>query len=457
MAVSVIDLAGGRVTLHGSDCLDVLRTLPEASVDSVVTDPPYHLTSVVRRFGGTSAAPAQFGTDGAVARASRGFMGKEWDGGDVAFRPETWAEVLRVLKPGGHLVAFSATRTYHRMACAVEDAGFDIRDMIAWLSGSGFPKSHDVSKAIDKAAGADREVTFIKYRAPAGSEDPTQSGGRNYRMGGEQAVTSSATDAARQWEGWGTALKPALEPLVFARKPLAEGTIAANVLAHGTGALNIDDCRIGTSAGDQEAMRRVVGYNKSYSDGEPSTALSGGADGSLHRRDRSEFDPTRGRWPANVCHDGSDEVVAAFPRSKGAVSNGSKGNDAFSGGWKARGQTPSYNDDGSAARFFFSAKARKADRAGSKHPTVKPVALMRWLARLITPPGGVVLDPFAGSGTTGAAALAEGFRAVLIEREAEYQADIVRRLSAGGDLADDPEPGDATPDRSGTLFGWAAE
>jgi DNA modification methylase len=188
-----------------ADCRAVLACIPDNSVDAVVTDPPYHLTSIVKRFGAANAAPAGFGTDGAFSRASRGFMGQEWDGGDIAFNPALWAEVLRVLKPGGHMVAFSGTRTYHRMACAIEDSGFEIRDQIAWVYGSGFPKSHDVSKAMDAAAGVPRDV--IKSGA-------------------------ATTDAARQWQGWGTALKPAFEPICLARKPL-DGTVAANVLAHG--------------------------------------------------------------------------------------------------------------------------------------------------------------------------------------------------------------------------------
>lgn len=296
---------------HG-DCRHHLAEMPEASVDSCVTDPPYGL----------------------------GFMGKGWDRGVPGV--EFWAAVLRVLKPGGHLLAFSGTRTQHRMVCAIEDAGFEIRDQIGWAYGSGFPKSHNLP------------------------------GGR------------------------GTALKPAWEPICVARRPLV-GTVAANVQAHGTGALNIDGCRIPpVDDADIDQQRRVVGFGKSYGNGEAGIALAGSADGSLHRRDRAEFDPTRGRWPANLINDGSDEVLGLM---------------------------------GEAARFFYSAKADKGDRLGSKHPTVKPVDLMAYLCRLVTPPGGVVLDPFAGSGTTGMAAMREGFSAVLIELEAESVADIRRRIA----------------------------
>ncbi len=232
---------GGRVELHCGDCLEILPTLAENSIDACVTDPPYHLTSIVKRFGTDNAAPAQFGKDGAYARAAAGFMGRKWDGGDVAFRVETWREVYRVLKPGAHLIAFGGTRTFHRMACAIEDAGFEIRDQIQWLYGSGFPKSHDVSKGIDRAAGAEREVLGIAGKS--GSERSCMAGDF---AGGEYLATAAATTAARQWEGWGTALKPACEPIVLARKPLSESTVAANVLKWGTGALNIDGCRVAT-------------------------------------------------------------------------------------------------------------------------------------------------------------------------------------------------------------------
>ena len=215
-----------RIELHCGDCLAVLPTLAENSVDSCVTDPPYHLTSIVNRFGADNAAACKVGKTGAYARASAGFMGKKWDGGDIAFRVETWREVFRVLKPGAHLVAFSGTRTYHRMACAIEDAGFEIRDQIQWLYGSGFPKSHDVSKGIDRAAGADRDPD--NYSGPNGlnSVYGTNMGGGVTLERGSPATAA----AAAAWEGWGTALKPASEPIVLARKPLSESTVAANVL-----------------------------------------------------------------------------------------------------------------------------------------------------------------------------------------------------------------------------------
>jgi site-specific DNA-methyltransferase (adenine-specific) len=354
--------------------------MADNSVDSIVTDPPYGLA----------------------------FMGKKWDY-DVPSE-DVWRECLRVLKPGGHLLAFAGTRTQHRMAVRIEDAGFEIRDMIAWVYGSGFPKSLDVSKAIDKAAGAEREVvgnnpTFRKMQENAS----------NYNLQRNEFITAPATDAARQWDGWGTALKPALEPITVARKPLY-GTVAANVLAHGTGALNIDGCRVGDD---------VVGWGGGQG-GSPDPTQSKGRN---YRMAAGEARPVTGRWPANLVHDGSEEATAGL---------------------------------GSAARYFYAAKASRSERdAGlegmpevetrrygdraqgalpqqtpqgaiiqrNHHPTVKPVALMRWLCRLVTPPGGVVLDPFAGSGSTGVAAVAEGFGSILIERDAEYVEIIRRRLA----------------------------
>ncbi|MFC2252474.1 site-specific DNA-methyltransferase [Labrys portucalensis] len=417
---------GGRVVLHAGDCREAIKAIADASIDAVVTDPPYALVSIGKRFGKPNSAPAVHGKDGLYARASAGFMGKSWDTGEVAFDPEFWAEVLRVLKPGGHVVAFGGTRAYHRLACAIEDAGFEIRDQLAWAYGSGFPKNHDVSKGIDKRRdwtalpklqGAIRtarlalDISQSEAARRAGLIGP----GERLRGGGflwfetgmrmptreqwpalksalrlgeefdpsfeeaEREITGTveewsdrtnyaltskdgyrrdkpATPEAEAWEGWGTALKPAWEPIAFARKRL-DGTVAGNVLAHGTGAINIGACLI-EGLGDDED-----------------------------------------RWPANLLHDGSDEVVEAF----GLYSS-------------------------KAARFFYSAKADAHDRIGSKHPTVKPIDLMQWLCRLITPPGGVVLDPFAGTGTTGEAAFREGFSAVLIEREAEYCDDIARRM-----------------------------
>ncbi len=450
---------GGRVALHCGDSRDVLRTIPDASIHAVVTDPPYALVSIRKRFGGANAAAAQHGRDGLYARASAGFMGQQWDTGETAFAEEFWREVLRVLKPGGHVVAFGGTRTDHRLKSAIEDAGFEVRDTLlelmsldpilcdfvnslsdtqlaafmrvvdlmgfeglrAWIYGTGFPKSHNVGKGIDKAAGVERPVVGRRpdYVVSAAWREQE---GRSDRPDSILNITAAATDEARQWEGWGTAVKPAWEPIILARKPL-EGTVAANVLAHGTGALNIHGCRIEAEAGRPHVVSDRRSGDIVYGDGlQGSRTLPGGTD--------------LGRFPANIVHDGSPQVVAAFPETssgtgaiKRASAAGYQGN-ALGRESRAAG-TPmiAHGDSGSAARFFYSAKADADDRLGSKHPTVKPVDLMQWLCRLVTPPGGTVLDPFAGTGTTGEAAWREGFSAVLVEREAEYQADIRRRMA----------------------------
>lgn len=420
------------IDLRHGDCFDVLRTLGADSVDSVVTDPPYHLTS-----GNAAVDWAAMGSNGTkrpnVGPTNRdgsghktGFMGKQWDGGDIAFRPELWAEVLRVLKPGGHLLAFSGTRTYHRMACAIEDAGFEVRDQIGWLYGSGFPKSLNVSKALDKAAGAEREVVGnspFASRKPNGSA-VVHSVGLSSTPGA--VITAPATDAARQWDGWGTALKPAWEPICVARKPLAEPTVAAQVLKTGTGAINVDGCRVAASDGYTENAV-TQGVNTARTSYAPAVA-------------RRTFEPaSAGRWPANIAHDGSDEVLqafAAFGERPGFSGGGrreglSTKRGSMAGPLGNGGEVRYQADTGTAARFFYCAKSSRAERGeGNTHPTVKPLSLMSWLVRLVTPPGGTVLDPFGGSGTTGLAAQAEGFRAVLIEREAAYIEIIKKRIAA---------------------------
>lgn len=612
-------LLDGRVSLYSGDCIEILGTLPDNSIDAAVMDPPYHLTSIVKRFGAANAAPAKVGATGAFARASRGFMGKQWDGGDIAFRPETWALVLRALKPGGHLVAFSGTRTYHRMACAIEDAGFEIRDMLQWLYGSGFPKSHNVAKAIDetmfrrwldadherraaydsemhaaksikraerravavdeieqrwrKAAGCARGVigrerlpNDIRNGALAARDAlDTETGARPAY---ERDITESATDEARAAEGWGTAFKPALEPICFARKPLI-GTVAENFMQHGTGAIHIDACRVGSGEVRQSSTGGLA-------------HKASPVYGAFANDEVKAISTTEGRWPANVIHDGSQEVVGLFPETPGqqrsvGPNNGAKTSVNVFGNYGPREHFEPRNDSGSAARFFkscpfteddlswtrspapvadeclslsseaavtvlslaveastprlvlqkqsfqapsttvteselktiatlvteliqslekrswqglrpekltlscilasiaadptptgtititislqisngsaelvtfntiatnlvpgesalesrlfYTAKADVDERLGSKHPTVKPTDLMQWLVRSVTPKGGTVLDCFAGTGTTGEAAWREGMRAILIEREPEYQEDIRRRMS----------------------------
>jgi DNA modification methylase len=356
-----------RARILVGDCRESMATLEADSVDAVVCDPPYEL----------------------------GFMGKKWDASGIAYDLEVWRQALRVLKPGGHLLAFSGSRTYHRMACAIEDAGFDVRDQIMWLYGSGFPKSLDVSKAIDKAAGAEREVVGERVQAP--KFNVATSGGTNtgYNRRCEEgapptfAVTAPATDDAHRWSGWGTALKPAHEPICMARKPLV-GTVAANVLRYGTGAINVDGCRVEMLAGDRkgEFGPRTIGLGENNTNG-----IYGGG------FSRQDADESVGRWPANVLHDGSDEATEGLR---------------------------------DAARYFYTTKASGEDRGEmlgdvpkNVHPTVKPTDLMRYLVRMVTPPGGLVLDPFTGSGSTGRAAMLEGMRFVGCELSPEY-AEIAR-------------------------------
>lgn len=384
----------GRVTLHCGDSRDVVRGLEDNSVDSLVGDPPYALVSIVKRFANSPRSERTENTDNPYGRTGRGFMGQRWDTGETAFSADFWAECLRVLKPGGHLIMSSGTRTYHRLAVAVEDAGFEIRDMLSWLYGSGFPKSHDVSKGLGRML--------------------------------------AGPSLREEWEGWGTALKPACEPCVFARKPLSEDTVAANVLRWGTGAINIDGCRIGTTDELQAGAAKLWSH---YRDGEASAERRYQHEGSTNfaLKPGPRGGSPDGRWPANVAHDGSDEVIAAFPAKAGAFApvRGTEPSNAVTNVYGARERTATvhHGDSGSAARFFYTAKADADDRIGSKHPTVKPVDLMQWLCRLVTPKGGTVLDPFAGTGTTGEAAFREGLNAILIEREPEYQTDIRRRMA----------------------------
>lgn len=419
------------VTLYHGDCLAVLAELPDASVDAVVTDPPYDLTAGKK--GGTGVASLNPNSPAGRSRISTGggFMGKDWDATGIAFDPETWRLVLRVLKPGGHLLAFGGSRTWHRLAAAIEDAGFEMRDSIAWLYGSGFPKSLDVSKAIDKAAGAERTEGAREW---SGGQRRASVMGENL---GTQTLTkfdTPATDAAKRWEGWGTALKPAFEPLVCARKPLS-GTVAANVLEHGTGALNIGACRVQMSQEDADFIRKTARPNSA---------------GMQHRGQVMNRPPTPtvnvhdgGRWPTNVVLD--EHQAAELDAQSGTLKSGAnptrRGSDKFRntyGDFAGQAECVAHRgaNEGGASRFFpvfrYEAKASTSERPtanGVAHPTVKPLDLMRWLVRLVTPPGGLVLDPFAGSGTTAEACVHEHMRCITIERETDYLPLVVGRLS----------------------------
>lgn len=434
----------GKVVLHSGDCRDVMRTLPDNSVDAIVTDPPYALVQIGRSLQLRQNGDGSDRT-GQANYIGRGFMGKKWDTGEAAFAVEFWAEALRVLKPGGHVVAFGGTRTYHRLACAIEDGGFEIRDCLMWVYGSGFPKSHNVSKAIDKAAGAKREIIGDgKYaaRKPNGSGGVVSVG--LTRTAGH-VLTSSATDAAKEWDGWGTALKPAVEPIVLARKPL-DGTVAANVLKWGTGAINVDGCRVEADGRPARVIDPKESANGAVYAGRQ--MAGSGFDGGSKAVGVTDL----GRFPANLLHDGSAEVVGLFPESDGQQGDvrGTEPSGVTAdiyGAFNGRVPQVSRGDSGSAARFFYTAKADSHDRIASKHPTVKPVDLMQWLVRLVCPKGGLVLDPFAGTGTTGEAAWREGVRAILIEREVDYQQDIARRM----DLADKPSKRQAVAKTKGAI------
>jgi site-specific DNA-methyltransferase (adenine-specific) len=460
------------VTVYQGDCIETMRRLPENSVDAIVTDPPYGLEFMGKEWdsfaegrgkkykSGGKLTHTDFKNLGTLpsytSRPAKrcAKCGKQaWSGSPCqcdapewvidnsplrAFQSfsEAWArEAFRVLKPGGHLLAFAGTRTYHRMASGVEDAGFEIRDCIAWMYGSGFPKSLDVSKAIDKAAGAERKVVGTKLGTPGYS---LASNDKVYRNSygtfgdaeGECAVTAPATPEAVKWSGWGTALKPAFEPIVVARKPLI-GTVAQNVLEHGTGALNIDATRIGTD---------TVGWSGGGRDGNSVTAGAsrGGTSGGYNFSDGIAR-PAAGRWPANVVLDA--EAGAILDEQSGDSVAGQPTAERGRGGiWSASADGipagPQYGDRCGASRFFYCAKASKKDRntngAANTHPTVKPTELMRWLIRLVTPPGGIILDPFGGSGSTGVAAQADSVRCILIEREDEYLSIIRERLDDGG-------------------------
>lgn len=383
---------GGRLLV--GDCLEILPTLDADSIDSCVTDPPYGLK----------------------------FMGKEWDHG-VPGKP-FWEETLRVLKPGAHLLAFGGTRTYHRLACAIEDAGFEIRDCIMWVYGSGFPKSMNVGKAIDKAAGAERRV--VGFDRKKALQQTQASGTKAHGVPQEIDITAPSTEEAKQWDGWGTALKPACEPIVVARKPLSEKTVAANVLKWGTGAINVDGCRVETTENLNSGAYAKEGSSRH--DGSENWRYKRDGDAGTYAQ------PT-GRWPANLIHDGSEEVVEGFPQTTSGKRNPSSCNKSKTSLSVSIGKFSSdvydgntYDDSGSAARFFYCAKASKKERNGSKHPTVKPLALMKYLVSLVTPPDGIALDNFLGSGTTAEAAL-EGFRFLGIEKYHGLE-DTIRRLTS---------------------------
>jgi len=437
----------GQAIIYAGNNLDILPELASNSVDSIVCDPPYEL----------------------------GFMGKTWDNSGIAYSVELWQQCLRVLKPGGHLLAFGGTRTWHRLGVAIEDAGFEIRDNIAWLYGSGFPKSHNISKAIDKLYGAEREVIGKSNRHGGG----TMQGHSFQVLPVIPDITAPATAEAKEWDGWGTALKPAFEPIVVARKPLI-GTVAENVLKYGTGAINIDASRIGFAEDDKPSAG-----NRTATFGALETQSGGDGSGGYEANNV-------GRWPANIILDEHtakllDEQSGVSKSGKAGIrtSDGFNANAYGSGmGIKAGQANGEFGNSGGASRFFYVAKANKKDRneglddlvaqesAGKGnglgrlcaicgasilkpcecpdrtfvnppkqnfHPTVKPTALMQYLVRLVTPEGGTVLDPFTGSGSTGKAAILEGKQFIGIELTEEYLPIIAGRLEHAINTSEEKE------------------
>lgn len=484
-----VELTDKRIRLMRGDCLNMMKRLSDNSVDAIVTDPPYGLE----------------------------FMGKKWDKLDKGSLSKgtamqqwhlVWAtEALRVLKPGGHLLAFGGTRTYHRLATAIEDAGFEIRDQIQWLYGQGFPKSQNIAKALDKAGGVNpqkqAELLYLKRKAKGwnrktlankigctiasirdwedgrartkdgpveymipsseyriklaeilgysknelkivGLTSDRRGDGSIYAIGHSGTVTKEGTTTlAQQWEGWGTALKPANEPICVARKPL-NGTVVNNVLQYGTGGLNIDACRIGSDILTTHSRGKNEAFPKRP--GEKTVKESGRK---IDQRLKLAHSERSGRWPSNVIHDGSDEVLEQFDKA-GIRTSGSgairtkegtfgSGDSKHGGLGKSGDKQVCYGDTGSVSRFFYCAKTSRQDRneglettktSSNHHPTVKPTELMKYLCRLVTPPNGVVLDPFMGSGSTGKASVQEGFKFIGIEREQDYFAIAKQRIKS---------------------------
>ena len=421
--------------IHG-DCLEELKRLEDNSVDAVITDPPYGLSNTKPTQVADVLAAWVTGDTEVVPAKKGGFMGKDWD--SFVPPPAVWKECMRVLKPGGHMAVFAGARTQDLMGLSIRLAGFEIRDTLGWIYGSGFPKSMDVSKAIDKAAGAEREVIGSKVTGNAKQRTSATGEFADGNHGGQQVVdvTAPATSEAQRWDGWGTALKPAIEPIILARKPL-DGTVANNVLAHGVGGLNIDACRV---AADDKAKFPVGVVSETGT-------VYGGGEGIYADRPRTEDRNPAGRFPANVLLDehAAEEMdkQSGWSKSPESTGRGAGGQNGKYSPIGAQGTVPAPGDSGGASRFFpvfkYQAKAPKKERPvieredGTKvqHPTVKPLKLMEWLVTLITPEGGTVLDPFAGTGTTLQAATNKGFNPIGIEADADYIQLIHKRLEGG--------------------------
>ena len=414
--------------LVNADCLDAMKRMPDNSIDAIVTDPPYGINFMNKKWDSPGGMVGQMATGkekrGGFAYGgshSRGYKDCDLSKFQEYMTP-LFQEMLRIAKPGAHLLAFGGTRTYHRLACAIEDAGWEVRDCLGWIYSSGMPKSMDISKAIDKKLGAKRAV-----RAAVGDHEGTIDFGMKNRCPkcGKPFFSANPctcpredlipiTEEAKKWSGWGTCLKPAFEPIVLARKPV-EGTIADNVLKWGVGGLNIDECRV-------ESDKPVVIHSP-----KKETLYDSG------HKDMGTWMENRGRFPANLIHDGSDEVLEVFPNNvKGGTWNRTKGARPFNNNGEPTDYTSAGSDTsiGSAARFFYCAKASKKEKGKeNSHPTVKPIELMKYLVKLVAPKGALVLDPFMGSGSTGVAAIEIGRRFLGIEKEPEYFKIAENRLA----------------------------
>jgi len=465
--------------LYQGNMLDMREVIEPDSIDSIVTDPPYGLTSIVKRFGSDDAKPSKeiYG-GGSFARLTKGFMGKEWDGSGIEYNVEAWKRCYEVLKPGGYLLAFGGSRTFYRIACAIEDAGFEIRDTVMWLYGSGFPKSMNISLAFDKAEGLQGQRGVGGFNVGGLGEQENRKSklyiGSTTDGSKQEEYRDAKGENAKKWKGWGTAIKPAFEPIIMARKPF-NTSVTENLKKYGVGGVNIDECRIafnGDKWKNQKSGSTAKAFNLNEQQREAGTGVLAGYECEAN---------DNGRFPANVVftYDDKDynEVCGNLPSGgkNGSIAKRYKMNNQVYGEYGECNTWDAYNDSGSAARYFYCAKASKRDRDegleqmnakkcndGCKkeidnafqrgetlrkntHPTVKPTDLMQYLIRLVTPEGGTVLDPFNGSGSTGKAVMYENkdrnknYKYIGIEMTEEYLPIAKARIEYVID-EEEPEP-----------------
>jgi len=412
-------------TILKGDCLERIKELEDCSIDSCVTDPPYHLQSIVDRFGGENSSPAKLGTDGLFQRSSRGFMGKSWDGGDIAFRIDLWKEIYRVLKPGAHMIAFGGTRTIHRITCAIEDSGFQVRDLLSWIFYTGFPKNYNIPKGIDSkvllgSVGSQRWEELYELRPGESQEAPQlpSNGILSTKMGSGLDNQNIATEEARRWKGWGTALKPAQENAVLVRKPLEKGlTIAENVMKWGTGGINIDQSRVPPGdkrwMGPQNKLKVTTNKGAKFRIAHEQMDNGGFND---PEREHVLTPHSLGRWPANVFH---------FPKPSRAEKEQGLEHLESSTGFDVNGRKP----ENVGHQNPRAGTGRTATEIRNTHPTVKSLDLMSYLVNMVTPKGGLVLDPFLGSGSTMVSCILNDFDSIGMELTEEYWSIIEGRTA----------------------------